>query len=365
MKINILLPFKEKFDKNKASSVSITVRNNLLNSNYLNQIKVFGQNVESPLFKDNFVGLKYSILSFKSKNKFLANEMMKLISQDLDKNQIIEIHNRPYLVKEITRGNKFPVSLFFHNDPQTMKGSKSIKEREYILKKCAAIFCVSEFIKKKFLEGINENFQKVHVLYNGVDRKLKRFPKKRKEVLFVGRLVIEKGVHLYVDAIKSVAHKYPEWSFGLIGSLRLGDNTNKDLYSEEIIKKMKVIGPQAHFHGFKNQEFVKEKMKRASIIVIPSIWEEPFGLVAAEAMSNGACIIASKVGGIPEIIKDNGILIDNVNLKTLSSKIDFLIKDNKLRESYQRKAWENFELSSEISSQKLDHIRELISSKYF
>ena len=41
-------------------------------------------------------------------------------------------------------------------------------------------------------------------------------------------------------------------------------------------------------------------MKSASIVVIPSIWEEPFGLVAAEAMINGACIIASKVGGIPE-----------------------------------------------------------------
>ena len=50
-------------------------------------------------------------------------------------------------------------------------------------------------------------------------------------------------------------------------------------------------------------------MKSASIIVIPSLWQEPFGLVAAEAMSNGICIIASKVGGIPEIIKKNGILI--------------------------------------------------------
>ena len=81
MKINILLPHKEKFDENKASSVSITVRNNLLYSNYLNQIKVFGQNVENPIFKNNFVGFKYCmILSFKSKNKFLANEMLKMIT---------------------------------------------------------------------------------------------------------------------------------------------------------------------------------------------------------------------------------------------------------------------------------------------
>ena len=62
MKINILLPYKEKFDENKASSVSITVRNNLCHSKYVNQIRVFGQNVDNPLFKDNFIGLKHSIL---------------------------------------------------------------------------------------------------------------------------------------------------------------------------------------------------------------------------------------------------------------------------------------------------------------
>ncbi len=365
MKINILLPYKERFDQNQASSVSITVRNNLLHTNYLNQIKIFGQNVENPLFKNNFVGLKYSILSFKSKNKFLAHKMLKKISKELDKNQLIEIHNRPYLVEEIIRGNKFPVSLFFHNDPQTMRGSKSVRERENILSKCAGIFCVSEFIKKKFLEGVNENFQKVHVLYNGVEKKLKKFPIKKKEILFVGRLVIEKGVHLYVDAIKEIAQKYPEWSFGIIGSSKLGDNKHRNFYSDYIIKKTKAIGHQAQFYGFKNQEFVEEKMKNASIVVIPSTWEEPFGLVAAEAMSNGACIIASKVGGIPEIIKDNGILIDKINLKKLSSKIEFLIKNNHVRENYQRKAWKNFRLSSEVSSEKLDHFREQISSKYF
>jgi len=364
MKINILLPFKEKFDENKASSVSITVRNNLLYSNYLNQIKVFGQNVESPFLKNNFVGLKYSILSFKSKNKFLANEMMKIISKDLDKNQIIEIHNRPYLLEEITRGNKFPISLFFHNDPQTMKGSKSIRERENILEKCAAIFCVSEFIKKKFLEGINDNIQKVHVLYNGVDRKLKKFPKKKKEVLFVGRLVLEKGVDLYVDAIKNIANMFPDWQFDLIGSYRLGDDKNEESFVGDIIKKFNKISNQTRFHGFKNQEFVQEKMKNASIIVIPSIWEEPYGLVAAEAMSNGIAIIASNVGGIPEIVKENGILVKNITRLKLQDELVKLMGNFDKIKTLQKLSWKNFEHSSKNSSKKLDSYREKILSSY-
>jgi len=365
MKINILLPYKEKFDKNKASSVSITVRNNLLHSNYLNQIKIFGQKVESPLFKDNFFGLKYSILSFKSKNKFLANQMMKIISKDSDKNQIIEIHNRPYLVEEITRGNKFIVSLFFHNDPQTMKGSKSIKERENILEKCDAIFCVSQFIKKKFLEGINKNFQKVHVLYNGVERRLKRFPKKKKEVLFVGRLVPEKGVDLYVDVIENIANKFPDWHFDLIGSFRLGDDKNEGSFASKVVKRFKNISNQTRFHGFKNQDFVQEKMKSASIIVIPSIWEEPYGLVAAEAMSNGIAIITSDIGGIPEIVKESGILIESINRLKLQNELESLMSNHNKIKILQKLSWNNFEHSSKNSSEKLDNYRQRILSSYF
>jgi glycosyltransferase involved in cell wall biosynthesis len=365
MKINILLPYKEKFDENKASSVSITVRNNLLHSNYLKQIKIFGQNVESPLFKNNFVGLKYSILSFKSKNKFLANEMMKIISKDLDNNQIIEIHNRPYLVKEISRRNQFPVSLFFHNNPLTMKGSKSIEERAYILEKCDAVFCVSEFIKKKFLEGIKKNFQKVHVLYNGVERKLKKFPKKKKEVLFVGRLVPEKGVDLYVDVIENIANKFPDWQFNLIGSFRLGEDKNQGSFVNKVIKKFKNIGNQTRFHGFKNQDFVQEKMKNTSIIVIPSIWEEPYGLVAAEAMSNGIAIIASDIGGIPEIIKESGILIKDINSLKLQNELENLMSKTDKIKILQKLSWNNFEHSSKNSSEKLDNYRKRILSLYF
>ena len=365
MKINILLPYKEKFDENKASSVSITVKNNLLHSNYLNEIKIFGQRVENPLFKNNFVGFKYSFLSLKSRNKFLANEMLKLIKKDPDKKQLIEIHNRPYLVELIAKEKKFPVTLFFHNDPQEMKGSKSIKERENILEKCAAIYCVSEFIKNKFLDGVNKDFQKVHVLYNGVERKLTKFPKKKKEILFVGRLVPEKGVDLYVDVVELIASKYPDWSFCMIGSFKLGENQDTNIFADMVTNRFKKIGSQAKFYGFKDHNFVDEKMKTASIIIIPSLWQEPFGLVAAEAMSNGMCIIASKVGGIPEIIDKNGILIEKITKNKLAQNLLKLLNDPKTIYFYQTKAWENFKHSSENSSKKLDEFRKIIFQKFF
>ena len=263
MKINILLPYKEKFDEKKASSVSITVKNNLMHTKFLNGIKVYGQNVEKPLFKDNFVGLNYSIFSLKSKNTFLLHKMLMMISKNNSKKQLIEMHNRPYLINQIRKYNDFPISLFFHNDPLTMKGSKSIRERQNILEKCAAIFCVSEYIKQQFMKGISSEKQKVHVLYNGVNRKISHFPEKKKEILFVGRLVSEKGVDLYVEVVKSIASNYPDWNFGIIGSLKLGDQNKTNLYGNKVIEKFKSIGSQARYYGFKDYSFVEEKMKTA------------------------------------------------------------------------------------------------------
>ena len=360
MKINILLPYKEKFDKNKASSVSITVKNNLMHTKFLNEIKVYGQNVENALFKDNFVGLNYSIFSLKSKNVFLLHRMLKIISADNSKKQLIEIHNRPYLINRIGKYIHFPVSLFFHNDPLTMKGSKSIRERQNILEKCAGIFCVSEYIKQQFMRGISTEKQKVHVLYNGVNRKIKYFPEKKKEILYVGRLVSEKGVHLYVEVAKSIASNYPDWNFGIIGSLRLGDQNKTNSFGNKVIAKFKSIGSQAKYYGFKDYSFVEEKMETAAILVIPSIWQEPFGLVAAEAMSNGICVIASKVGGIPEIIRDNGILIENINFQKLEKSLIELMNDDELRNFYQKKAWKDFKFSAVSSSKNLDNFRQII-----
>ena len=63
------------------------------------------------------------------------------------------------------------LSLFLHNDPLEMKGSKTIEDRRNLLSKLDKIYCVSEYVKKRFLKGIIDHLNKVVVLYNGVIRK--------------------------------------------------------------------------------------------------------------------------------------------------------------------------------------------------
>ena len=81
MLINILLPYKEKFSKNKASSVSLTVANNLQFSKYKKQIRVFGHNLKDPMYKDNFVGIdnSWNFLKSNIKKFSLTNNLFLLI----------------------------------------------------------------------------------------------------------------------------------------------------------------------------------------------------------------------------------------------------------------------------------------------
>ena len=98
MLVNILLPYKEKFSKKLASSVSITVSNNLEYSQFKNQISIFGQKVEDPMHK-NFYGIKNSLNFLRSKNKNLAIQMCEIIQKMKIERSIVELHNRPYLIK--------------------------------------------------------------------------------------------------------------------------------------------------------------------------------------------------------------------------------------------------------------------------
>ena len=115
--------------------------------------------------------------------------------------------------------------------------------------------------------------------------------------------------------------------------------------------------------GFVNSTRINKIMQQSSIIVIPSIWSEPFGLVAAEAMSNGIAIISSNVGGLKEIIGKNGILIDNIDSKKISNFLIDFITNEKLLENYKKKSWNNFNLNSKKISLVLDRYRKSLFLK--
>ena len=106
-------------------------------------------------------------------------------------------------------------------------------------------------------------------------------------------------------------------------------------------------------------------MEESLILVVPSIWEEPFGLTAIEGLSNRMLVVANNVGGLKDIVSNRGILLNDINEEILSKKLTELLNNPKQISIIQNKCLENYIYDQETVSSKQDEIRKKIFQKYF
>ncbi len=140
------------------------------------------------------------------------------------------------------------------------------------------------------------------------------------EFLFLGQVVEHKGPQIAVEAIKKVKDK--KVKLHVVG---------KGAYLDEL-KKIAGNDDRIIFYGYLNEENLNEIFDRCSYLVLPSLWQEIFGLVAIEALSKGLPVIASNIGAIPEIIKDgqNGFLFPPGDVDYLAEIIKKVTNDEKI-----------------------------------
>ena len=148
MKISILLPYKENFSPFYPGAVSLFVNDTLKLSRFKRNIKVYGNTTFKKKFSKNYKNIKLKKIFFGSQSENYMDEFIK-IEKSIPSN-IIEIHNRPHYLKYlINEGVKSKFVLYFHNDPLTMTGSKSLSERKYLVDICDKIIFNSLWSKKK------------------------------------------------------------------------------------------------------------------------------------------------------------------------------------------------------------------------
>ncbi len=157
MKISILLPYKENFSPFYPGAVSLFVKDTTNLSKYKKDIIVFGNTSYKKKFNIKYFNISLSNFKFASKSKQYVNKFIEI--EKKNPSDLIEVHNRPNYLSDIVKilGKKNLV-LYFHNDPLTMTGSKSINERKFLLKFCYKIIFNSNWSKKRFLEGMHNKF---------------------------------------------------------------------------------------------------------------------------------------------------------------------------------------------------------------
>ena len=274
---------------------------------------------------------------------FIENENKK-------KSDLIEIHNRPDYVDKLSNINENLV-LYFHNNPQDMKSSKSLNDRINLVKKTKKIIFNSKWTKNKFLQGLkinNEYKKKLDVIYQSTTSKKVNFRKKKKYIIFVGRLNSSKGYDIFGKAVLKILDNHKDWK-----AIVIGDEPREKILFQH--KRLSIL-------GFLDHKKVSNWFIKSEIAAVCSKWQEPFGRTALEASSSGCAVIITNRGGLPEAAP-NAIKINNLNVNSVKLSIENLIKNKKFRNKLQKKSLRGFYLTNILISKKIDKYRsELIKS---
>tara|TARA_A100001011_G_scaffold218483_1_gene226448 strand:+ start:2404 stop:4533 length:2130 start_codon:yes stop_codon:yes gene_type:complete len=345
MKISILLPYKENFSPEYPGAVSLFVFETSKISKLKKKITVFGSTFLNKKFPIRYKNIELKKNLLKSQTKAYVNKFIEL--EKKNNSAIIEIHNRPSYVKILTsKLDQKVLSLYFHNDPLSMEGSKSIEDRKYLLKTCYKIIFNSNWSKKRFLEGLENKFvnsNKLAVFYQSAKKgSISSIKDKKKWITFVGKLNKAKGYDVFSKAIIKVLNKNPEWKAKIIG--------------DEKREKIKLSHKNADILGFKKHNEVIKIFKKTSIAVACSRWEEPFGRTSLEASANGCAVVITNRGGLPETVT-NAKILNNLSVNSLEKSLNELIKKNDLRKKYQKLSIKNFYLSHKYISDLIDSYR--------
>lgn len=311
------------------------------------RFKLVGISTSNPLHKNfQFPIIKFSSLVdldyFGNGLKYLTNRIigdsqvlfgLEEMADDFDIFHTADPHYyySYQLAKLRARGKiKCLISTFWETIPFNNESVKKKKEIKDFTKKYVDLFiCYTDRAKEALvIEGVEE--RKIEVVRLGVD--ISKFNianyelriKKEITILFVGRLIEEKGVLDLLKAFENVKLQMtndksnPNIKLIIIGNGPLKRKIPEDIKVEE-----------------KNYEEMPRVYQEADIFVMPSktskTWEEQYGMVLIEAMASGLPIVAYHSGSIPELIYDCGILVPAGNIELLAESLVKLIKDKNQR----------------------------------
>ena len=343
MSIAILLPFKENYSSNLAGAVSLFINDINNKSRFKKKTTIYGSTNEKKFLSKNYVNIKIRKNLFKSSNISYVKEFLKIIKKNNTK--IIEVHNRPVYIKYIKESFNNNIFFYFHNDPLTMEGSKTLSERIFLINNVDKLFFNSRWSQKRFFYNFKDPklyLDKTTVCYQSTNKEKINFKKKEKIVSFVGKLNTAKGYDTFGRTIIDILDKYHDWK-----AVVIGDEKRENIRFKH--KNLKIF-------GFKNNKFILNFLKKVSISVIPSKWDEPFGRTSLEAASRGSAVIISNKGGLPET-SGAAIILKKVDKKNLFYEIEKLIKNKKFLLSKQKENIRKFFLTHNYVSSLIDSVR--------
>ncbi len=284
------------------------------------------------------IGVPYPILSIEAYKKF---------AQVIKNCDLVHAHGHvymsSYLAGKVAKKYNKPFILTQHNTFIDYQSLLNILEHlndltvgKAVLKDADRVITVSKETMK-YVRRLGADKSKTSVIYNGVDidrfhprnkgesRKKLGLPKNRKIILSVRRLVYKNGLDTLIESASLVARDHPDTLIVVVGkgpSRKLMEDRIKELGIEDNIK----------LTGFVPDRLLPVYYDAADYFVLPSASGEGLPLVLLEAMACGLPVVATTVGGTPEIIMHmkNGVLVPARNPEAMAETISKLLSEERL-----------------------------------
>ncbi len=244
---------------------------------------------------------------------------------------IVWIHNRPEFAVAITplvhrAGGR--VVLHLHNSHLVERPERLMRQ----LRVDRLVF-VSEFLQRQARSKFPQ-LDSSSVLYNGADQSIFYPAEKRKKnpeiatVLFAGRLVADKGVHILLEAMRLLEKEGVRLQAQIVGSSSFGSGKETDY-----TMRLKRTAPaNVTFLPYCSGTGLGDLFRKADIFCSPSVWEEPFGLVNVEAFASALPVVSTYGGSSGEIFAHGGgILVESGSAVQLASALRLLAENPELR----------------------------------
>lgn len=227
---------------------------------------------------------------------------------------IIVLENRPGYALTLKEATTAKLVYHLHND---LLNSETPHGQE-LYDAAWRIITVSDYIRSRVMT-IHPHDSKTITVHNGID--LPGFTTERKEhtqdcrpftLLFLGRIIPEKGIEQLIDAML-LLQAHEDIRLVVVGGSFYANSTPTP-FEQRLREKAEPIKERILFTNYIAHEKLYEHLQQADVAVLPSLWEEPFGLTCVEAMASGLPLITTRSGGIPEICDGIATIVDRNHL---------------------------------------------------
>jgi glycosyltransferase involved in cell wall biosynthesis len=235
--------------------------------------------------------------------------------------------------------------LYAHNELLRTYGRR---EARRTLQALDGIVCVSEFLAER-VRALAPG-ARVAVVRNGVD--VGRFRTGEPDgqgpptILFVGRVVPEKGADVLVAAAVQLAARGVDFRLRIVGSHGFSATDPLTPYERRLRELAAPLAGRVEFVPFVDRERVLQEYRSASVFCAPSVWHEPCSLTVPEALACGLPTVASRRGGLPEVGGDAVVYVDPLDAAGVADALQPLLEDEQLRAACARRAREHAETLS-------------------